>query len=105
MAALAVFLQDRRDILSKCRSVHIAHLRRKMRCRTNCKQQTENRAIHCVEASAAACVPILGAGPAIISRISNDSLTHIGGVKSSLATCKLAVEANVGFRGPGLLRL
>jgi hypothetical protein len=46
-----------------------------MRCRTNCKQQTENRAIHCVEASAAARVLILRAGSAIISRISSDSLT------------------------------
>jgi len=39
VAALAVFLQDRRDILRKCRSAHIAHLRTEMRCRTTCKQQ------------------------------------------------------------------
>ena len=38
MATLAIFLQDRRDIFRKCRSVHISHLRKETRCRANCEQ-------------------------------------------------------------------
>jgi hypothetical protein len=74
MAALAVFLQDRRDIFRKRRRIHIPHLRKKTRCRTDCKQQSKNCTIHGVYASlASASVPILGAGSAIISRMSNTS--------------------------------
>jgi hypothetical protein len=69
-----------------------------MLCRTNCKQQTDNRAIHCVEASAAARVLILEAGLRDHIKNLQRFLDTLGGMKSSLAAGKLDVEANAGCR-------
>jgi hypothetical protein len=70
MAALAVFLQDRRDIFGERGRVHVSHLRQHTRCRTNCRQQRKNRAIHGFIASmVVALLPIFAAGSGIISRM------------------------------------
>jgi hypothetical protein len=70
MAALAVFLQDRRDIFGERGRVHIPHLRKHTRCRQTADKRRKNRAIHGFIASmVVALLPIFAAGSGIISRM------------------------------------